>query len=239
VIALLDADPDLARGLDPERFAQARRECLCRQVEVPEGPWPDELSRLQPGDLGLLVLEGRALRLGEVGSHRGAEVLGPGDLLRPADFAEPADVVPVVWRLSALTELRVAVLDRAAASRLARHPELVAGLLERALGRARHLVTSLAAAQAPRVDRRIMLLLWRLAERFGRVTPGGTLVELPLTHEMLSWLVAARRPAVSSALTRLQRAGALQRPRPDAWLLGGTPDRWLGPERHDHAVLAS
>ena len=45
---------------------------------------------------------------------------------------------------------------------------------------------------------------------------------LRLTHSVLSELVAARRPTVTSALSDLSRRG-LVRPFRDAWLLYGEP----------------
>jgi hypothetical protein len=42
-----------------------------------------------------------------------------------------------------------------------------------------------AITQLPRVDRRVLALLWQLAERWGRVTPSGVEVRLELTHETL------------------------------------------------------
>jgi CRP-like cAMP-binding protein len=66
------------------------------------------------------------------------------------------------------------------------------------------------------------MLLWHLAGRWGRVRSEGTVVPLRLTHTVLSELVAARRPTVTSALSELTRKGVV-RPFRDAWLLYGDP----------------
>ena len=58
-----------------------------------------------------------------------------------------------------------------------------------------------AISQLVRVDRRLLALFWHLAERWGRVTGDGVLVPLTLSHRMLSQLVGARRPTVSTALS--------------------------------------
>jgi CRP/FNR family cyclic AMP-dependent transcriptional regulator len=47
-------------------------------------------------------------------------------------------------------------------------------------------------------------------------------VEAPLTHELLAHLVSARRPSVSSALSRLVERGVLERRR-STWVLRGDP----------------
>ena len=68
-----------------------------------------------------------------------------------------------------------------------------------------------AATCHPRADARIALLLWHLAERWGRVEPDGILVPLPLTHRLIGRLVGAERPSVSHALARLSDAGLVTR----------------------------
>jgi CRP/FNR family transcriptional regulator, cyclic AMP receptor protein len=60
------------------------------------------------------------------------------------------------------------------------------------------------------------------------VRPDGTLVGLRLTHELIGYLVGARRPSVSTALGRLQRDGRLRREGRHWLLLGEPPDRQRG-----------
>jgi hypothetical protein len=66
------------------------------------------------------------------------------------------------------------------------------------------------------------MLFWELADRWGRVHPDGVHLDLPLTHELLSHLAAARRPSVSGALTRLADSGRVKRVG-RAWVLTGDP----------------
>lgn len=47
------------------------------------------------------------------------------------------------------------------------------------------------AAHLPRVEDRLLLTLWMLAERCGRVTPEGIVLPLALSHEALGRLAAA------------------------------------------------
>jgi CRP-like cAMP-binding protein len=76
--------------------------------------------------------------------------------------------------------------------------------------------------QVNRVDSRLLLLMWQLAERWGRVSTDGITVPVGLTHETLAMLVGARRPTVTTALGRLARAGDLERV-DEGWLLRGDP----------------
>ena len=77
-------------------------------------------------------------------------------------------------------------------------------------------------ASYPHLEDRLLLLLWELADRYGHVRPDGVHVPLPMTHQVLSELAAARRPSVSGALGRLAATGALVRVE-DGWLLNGEP----------------
>jgi CRP-like cAMP-binding protein len=88
--------------------------------------------------------------------------------------------------------------------------------------RSRRLANTLAIASHPRLDERLRLLLWELADRYGTVHRDGVHLRLPLTHGVLAELGAARRPSVSTALGRLLRTGEVDR-RDGMWLLRGEP----------------
>src|SRR3712207_1420319 len=82
----------------------------------------------------------------------------------------------------------------------------------------------LAVSAMPRLDERLLTVLWVLADRWGRVGPDGTTVPLPLTHAILAKLVGAQRPSVTSALKGLEDRGFVSRaPGTSAWMLHGGP----------------
>src|SRR5581483_1648352 len=91
----------------------------------------------------------------------------------------------------ALVRSRVAVLDEDFADRIRPWPQIVYALLRRAVRRTMELNVQRAATCHPRADARIALLLWHLAERWGRVEPDGIRVPLPLTHRLIGQLVGA------------------------------------------------
>ena len=66
---------------------------------------------------------------------------------------------------------------------------------------------AVAIALEPRVERRLLLKLRQLAERWGRVTPDGIRLDLRLTHQELANMVGAVRESVTIALGRLASAG--------------------------------
>jgi len=223
-VRLLEADPDLGALLSEPRRAEAERELAVRTYQVPAGPWDvTRLSGTSADNVGLLVLDGVLSRELVVADQVSAELLGPGDLVRPWQTGNRASLLPVdaVW--SVLSPLTVAVLDRRFAAELARFPEITSALFDRLGERSIRLATTQAISQLTRVDRRLRALLWHLAERWGRVSGQGVIVPLALTHRILGQLVGARRPTVSTALAELAERGELVR-RPDgSWLLGGDP----------------
>jgi CRP/FNR family transcriptional regulator, cyclic AMP receptor protein len=223
-IQLLEADPELARGLDPRRLREVSPRLFARTIDIPRGPWAPHRS-LGSGSypIGLLVIEGLIVREATVGDHPSAELLGPGDLLRAWDDDESEVLLPRTVEWSALTATRLAVVDQALAVRAAQWPEVFATLVERAARRAERLVVMQAIAHLTRVDDRLLALLWCLAERWGRVAPGGVVVGLRLPHRTLAGMVGARRPSVTTALGQLITRGEIER-RPDGgWLLRGMP----------------
>ena len=223
-VRLLEADPDLGGLLTGARRAEAERDLVVRVHKLGVGVW--DVSRLEGAGadhVGLLLLDGVIAREVIVADHVSAELLGPGDLVRPWQDASKADLLPVDVLWSILSPSSFAVLDRRFAGELARWPEVTATLFERLSERSLRLGTTQAISQLTRVDRRLKALLWHLAERWGRVSGDGVIVPLALTHRILGQLVGARRPTVSTALGELAERGELMRRVDGSWVLRGSP----------------
>ena len=122
-----------------------------------------------------------------------------------------------------LAQCRVAMIDERAALALAAYPEISAVVLERVERRAYRLARAQAIVALNRVDRRVLTMLWHLAERWGRMTAEGVLLPLNISHRLLGQLVGARRPTVSTAAGELERQGLVHRRTDGAWLLLGEP----------------
>jgi CRP-like cAMP-binding protein len=238
-VQLLDADPELARGLDPRRIREVSQRLFVRTIEVPRGTWsPSRALSSGTSPIGLLVLEGLLVREAIVGDHPCAELLGPGDLLRAWDDRDAEVLLPRSVEWNALTGVRLGVIDQALAVRAAQWPEIFASLVERAARRAERLVVMQAIGHLTRVDDRLLALLWALAERWGRVVPGGVVVSLRLPHRTLAGMVGARRPSVTTALGQLIERGEIER-RPDGgWLLKGEPPEPRQRPAEDHSSYA-
>jgi CRP-like cAMP-binding protein len=105
-------------------------------------------------------------------------------------------------------------------------PTIAHALLRRTERRAEDLGVLRAIACEPRLEVRLVLLLWHLAARWGRVAPGEIHLTLPLTHRLLGQLVAAERPSISHALGRLADAGLVESTAGD-WHLYGSLEQHL------------
>ena len=75
----------------------------------------------------------------------------------------------------------------------------------------------MAIVHQARVNVRLQMLFWHLADRWGRVYPSGVRLSLPLTHRLLGQLVAAERPSISHALKRLAQDPAHPLGQDEAW----------------------
>jgi CRP/FNR family cyclic AMP-dependent transcriptional regulator len=233
LVSVLDYDHALAELVPAERLPHARHAAKAVSMRLRAGSWgaARDADRAR-GGYGLLVLEGLLVRRVGVEGRFGAELLGPGDLLRPwqhdGDYAGGSLPFEWTWRVVAPTHM--AILDLRWAARVAQWPQIGAELAGRALERSLRMVIGMAIAQQPKLEIRLWLLFWALADRWGRVHPDGIHIDLPLTHETLSHLAAARRPSVSGALARLADDGKLRR-EGRTWVLTGEPpaDDMRGP----------
>jgi hypothetical protein len=223
VVQLFAHEPELLEHVPRAEAEAARHRTVVTCISLPAGDVKPPAVRSDAFDLGLLILEGLMLRRVEAAGGRTVELLGPGDLIRPWR-ERPDDRVLRVgqdWRIVEPTKL--AVLDRRFEQDVARWPGVVAGLLDRLAARTEALSIQLALAQLPRLEARLLVVLWQIADRFGTVGPEGVALPL-LTQETLAEMTASRRPSVNGALARLRDRGLIATGRSGQWLLLGDPE---------------
>ena len=226
----MDADPEFARRLGGAA-QEARLDTVATVRTLKRGPWrPDVSTEAVRGWLGLLVLDGFLMRDVAIAGRQCTEPLGPGDLIRPWDEDRSAAPVPAVSTWSVAGPVRVALLDQDFARRVQPWPQVAEELLFRAIRRSRTVAAMLAISHLVRIEDRVLIALWHLADRWGRRLPGGVLVPLRLTHRVLGALIGARRPSVTTALGALTRGGSITRVA-DGWMLHGAPPQ-LGAAAH-------
>ena len=214
VVRVLDHDPDLMRDLDVEAAAAARVYALARGYVLDNGHWTPPRASQCAGAIGLLLLDGLMTRCVTVKGITCPELLGQGDVVRPWEeltaFSDGERTTS--WRV--LKPVTFAVLGDRFAETIRRWPSIGTALLTRSIDRSRWLGLQMAVPQVRRADDRLRLLMGDLAGRWGKVTPYGVVLPLPLTNQLLAELTCLRRPTVSSTMTRLARTGEIvRRPR--------------------------
>ena len=235
-ISIVEADPDLADLLDEPNLERARREAVTRVNRLSPGEW-DAAAAHEPAEHhhGFLVVDGLLSRTVDVLGRRCVELVGHGDVMRPWQWDDEGSHVRAEVGWSVLEPTRLAVLDHGLVLRIVPWPQLGLELFNRGTRRAHHLAVALAISHHQRVDDRLLLTLWHLAERWGRVTGDGVVVPLPLSHQRLADLVGAQRQSVTTAMGGLTRSGAVSRRDGGHWLLHGSPPEEL---RHHKLVAA-
>lgn len=219
---LLDLDPELAAGLDARMRIVARRSAtVVTFVAEPGQLGLQRWLQITAGGPGLLVLSGALVSYARVLDRVVAEVLGSGDLLHPTDDEADEAFLDCARSWSTLQPTRFAILDARFADHVRRWPQITHALLRRTERRLEQLAVQRAIAAQPRLEVRLLLLLWHLAARWGKLEPGGARLPLPLTHILLGRLVCAERPSVTHALKRLAVAGWIKGGE-DGWHLRGT-----------------
>src|ERR671927_158771 len=217
-ISLVEADPDLGDLLDPASRERARREALARTVRLSPGEW-DAASAYEEAEhhRGFLIVEGLLSREVDVLGRRCVELIGPADVMRPWSWDEEGSHVRAEVGWMVLEPTKLAVLDHRLVVRINPWPQLGVELFNRGTRRAHHLAVALAIAHHQRVDHRLLLTLWHLAERWGREHTDGVVVPLRLSHQRLAHLVGAHRQSVTTAMGQLARAGLVSRRESGAW----------------------
>lgn len=220
-LAVLRADPDLAADLERGEAAAATRGLVAEIVRAEAGDWAP--PRPPESGLGLLVVDGVIARDVLLAAIACTELLGPGDLLRPTEAGADLESVPFQVGWSVIEPATIAVLDERFAAAASRWPPVVSRLVGRSIRQSQSSAMHLAITCLKGVDLRLHTLLWHLADRFGKVEPGGVVVPLRLTHQVLAKLVRATRPSVTVALGELRQRGVVLRREDGAWLLRGEP----------------
>jgi CRP/FNR family cyclic AMP-dependent transcriptional regulator len=223
-VRVLDADPDLAEALDPEELEEASRALIAPAVRLAKGDWrPRQAVPPASGHLGVLVTSGVLCREIAVGDTICAELVGPGDLLRPWDGGETRVLVSydIFWHV--LEDATLAILDRRFVDVAARWPPLTSALVGRALARSNSLALAATIRCTTGLETRLLMLFRHMADRWGRVRRDGVVVPVRLTHDLIAHLIGARRPSVSTVLKQLERDGRIVRLHGDGWLLAGDP----------------
>lgn len=218
-VPLLDVEPGFGRFLDEDDRAAARA-LLVPVRSVAKGTTDIAAKLEQAGAFASVVVDGMLMQQLQLGDRTAARLLGPGDIVTAPAAPDPATLDGS--RLDAAAPTRLALLGNEVLAAGRRWPGLMAGLHTSSAQQVERLSAQMVICQMPRVDDRLMALLWLLANSWGRVTSSGTTLPLHLTHSTLGALIGARRPTVTLALGELTGRGAILSQDP-GWLLVESP----------------
>jgi CRP-like cAMP-binding protein len=194
-------------------FADLSEQALAAAVDGLEAVGLDAGDEFDVGASGAVccVVGAGRLALAVVAPEERERTIGlleQGDLLvRPIDpWAASGPQV----RCFAIEESFVHLVDRTRMEAWMRAPALAANLVRVLSAQIADRELAVAIALEPRVERRLLLKLRQLAERWGRVTPDGIRLDLRLTHQELANMVGAVRESVTIALGRLAESGEIE-----------------------------
>ena len=217
-LSLLDVDDELAGAVPEEERAVARRIAVGAAITLAPGP-ASVLEELSADEAvwGFYVVSGVVVRCVTISHAAVPELVGAGEAIGPP--ARLDSIVPATESFTVVETAELIVLEESVARAIGRWPLMLAILTRRAsLQRLR--ATSLAAiGHLSSAETRILAVLWHLAETWGKVVVGGTLIPFPFTHATLGQLMGARRPTVSLALVNLDKQGLVKRLGDGSWLL--------------------
>jgi CRP/FNR family transcriptional regulator, cyclic AMP receptor protein len=232
VIRLLEFDPDLGSELDAEALAQARHQVLLPAVTLATGPWDADVlaaaAGVQGTVYGFVLVAGMLTFDVDLAGRASTRLLTPPELVLLDRWQ--SETLPLRWGWTALERSIVGVLDARLLTIGRRWPGLMAAILVRSAEQVRHALLQQAIAQIPRVEERLMALMWEVADRRGVVREDGIWVRLPVTHDTLARMIGARRPTVSLGLKALSARGMLVADADgDGWLINrGSLDELIG-----------
>lgn len=218
-VSLLRVWPEIAGRLAPEERGVAEHALVAPLVRARDEDLAAALAA-QPGDaFNFVVVEGMVLKETTLASSSALELLGPGDVLAPPLSATRQLESRAASRYLALGDASIATLGMRFERVAVRWPQISDFLHGQIAEQAHRASMHLAMLHLPRAEDRILALFADLGERFGRVTPDGILIDLPLNHELIGGLIASRRPTATLALQQLSHQGLLTRLADNSWKL--------------------
>ena len=169
-------------------------------------------SRADRDDIvGLIVIDGVIGRETAIGARLAFELICQGDVLLPLTGPPDHVCARAETRLTVLTPTTLIVLGQWFIRAAARWPVLLSNLHRRLESQRQRLTAQGLAVHLPRAEDRLLLILWQLADGCGHVSPEGVVLPLPLSHDILARMCAARRPTITLALGALQAVGLIRR----------------------------
>ena len=217
-LALLDAVPALGDAIPAQDRELASRvlHVPVRHIECGTLELPARTGSDRP--FAVIVVSGIVLRETHLDGRAVAELLGPLDVIDTHE-EDDAYLLPSRTEYVVRQPTTIALLDDRFVMAARRWPTLHEVLGAQRARQVRRATRQLAMMGLSRVEDRVTALFCDLADRWGRVTPEGIRIDMPLTHALIGELIGARRPTVTLALAQLAADKTLTRDGNQSWLL--------------------
>lgn len=189
----------MPQGLEVYLAAIARRLPVAAGAEVPVPANGVAIAIVHTGRLAVVVDN-------EVARQRTIALLQEGDALVLPTQEWPG---PPGSRCRAQVDSCVLIIAGPMDDLLRDHPAAGAWLVRALAAGIADREISAAIALEPRVERRLLLKLRQLAQKWGRVTPEGIRLDLRVTHQELADMVGAARESITLALAGLRDQGEI------------------------------
>jgi len=149
----------------------------------------------------------RLSKLLEDGTEITLDIRMPGDFLGEYLFSEESDYPVSAWCLSdtvvcSFTKDRFEQL-------LLDYPSIGLQVVKNLSSRIVHLTDRVGAMSQSNLEERLYSVLLNVAREHGERRQGGYVIQFPLTHEELGFLIGAHRVSITRAMKRLRESGKI------------------------------
>lgn len=221
-VSLAAVLPEILATVPPADRELARRALTVPIVSASDTDLAPVIRTQTPGAMHFLIVDGVVLKETTLARRPALELLGAGEFLAPPLTAARQLESRAISRYLAHGRVSLAVIEAHVRQAARSWPGVANSLHDRLARQTHHASMHVAMLHLPRIEDRLIALFADLAERFGRVTSNGILIDLPLTHGIIGGLVGSRRSTVTLGLQELASDGLLERLDGDRWKLSPT-----------------
>jgi CRP-like cAMP-binding protein len=219
VVSLAALLPDVIASVPEDDRVLAERALLAPRLAARDEDLAGVLGAAPSDAFAFLLVEGVVLKETTLATRSALELLNEGDILAPVLSESRQYGTRAASRDLAHGPVSLAVLGDRFRTASRRWPAVGDDLHDRLARQTHRASAHLAMLHTSRVEERISLLFEDLGERCGRMTTGGVVIDITLTHDIIGRLVAAQRPTVTLALQALAGTGSLRRLDRGRWMI--------------------
>ena len=193
------------QNLDPEEIEALSREAL-RKKSVKGQPL---FLQGDPTDEMFLIKGGRVKlsKVHEDGNELTLDIRKEGDFVGENMFSEEGRYPVSAY---CLEDTMTCGFSRSQFEQLVlQHPKVGLQIIKNLSARISWLTMRVGSLSVTNIEDRLYRVLISVAREHGTISPKGTIIQFPLTHEDLSFLTGAHRVSITRAMKALKAAGKI------------------------------